>query len=344
VPNFANVSENISSSGLKTVTWRFVRDVSGGAGTNTAYVDRVAFASDPAAVATALNNTDLNFNLGSSGWHPETETSHDGFASLASGAISNGGTSAFSTTVTGPGTLSFWWLVDSFRHQDFLSFKLNGVVLEQISGGFNSWTQVAMHLAPGTHTLEWSYTKDAAETFGEDKGWVDQIVWTGASDVQLNPVQKIIPKAGQTYTVQVTANGPWSVTDKPAWLTISPTSGTGNGVLTVTASANGSTIRTGVFNVGGVGHVASQSGNSTASFLHGTDAVKKFDISWNPRTGPMLLTWESLPDDKYRIQCSRDLITWDDIGGYQAWDYTSSFRFYRDPAVPRYFFRLIKLP
>ena len=58
--------------------------------------------------------------------------------------------------------------------------------------------------------------------------------------------QSRVPAAGDSYTVNVTANGAWTARSNSAWLTVNRSSGTGNGSITVTAAQNTTAVtRTG---------------------------------------------------------------------------------------------------
>ena len=60
--------------------------------------------------------------------------------------------------------------------------------------------------------------------------------------------------AASTLVVTVTSNGAWNVVDDQTWLSASPTSGTGNGSFTLSATANtATTARTGTVTVSGGG-------------------------------------------------------------------------------------------
>ena len=48
----------------------------------------------------------------------------------------------------------------------------------------------------------------------------------------------VIPQTGGTVTVKVTTDASWTITSSAAWLTVSPTSGTGSAEITFTAEAN----------------------------------------------------------------------------------------------------------
>src|SRR6478735_805517 len=85
------------------------------------------------------------------------------------------------TTVTGPGTLTFWWKVSSESDFDYLSFYLDGTEqtgsLEKISGEVD-WIQKSVTIPSGTHTVKWEYAKDELYSSGSDTAWVDQVVYT----------------------------------------------------------------------------------------------------------------------------------------------------------------------
>ena len=53
------------------------------------------------------------------------------------------------------------------------------------------------------------------------------------------------PASGSAYTINLTSSNPWTATTEQSWLTVSPSSGTGDTALTVTISANGSLQRSG---------------------------------------------------------------------------------------------------
>ena len=55
--------------------------------------------------------------------------------------------------------------------------------------------------------------------------------------LSVNPVSLEFPKAGKSFKVAVSSNVAWEVTS-PEWLTCSPSSGTGNVEVTVTAAQN----------------------------------------------------------------------------------------------------------
>jgi hypothetical protein len=346
----ANISGNVPwaerienlPAGVHTVRWRYKKNSALSVGADAAYVDQIRWTASPQTIADSGDNSSVN--LATTTWFGQITDTHDGVDALASGDVDSNHSSSMTASVTGPGTFSFWWLVDSDPQSDFLRFKINGTVYKQISGLFNRWEQIFIVLPAGVHNLEWVYEKDAANTYGQDRGWVDEIFWSGAANVKLNPLMQTVPQAGQTYTVAVTATGAWSVTNIPAWATITPTSGSGNGTLNVTVSANGATVRTGNILVGGISHIITQSGSSPAVIPVGPTVVDNLDITRPTVGGPLLIKWNSDIFDSFRVQKSTNALDWEDIGGITATQLETSFNYYVVPGVPRLFIRLVKLP
>lgn len=82
------------------------------------------------------------------------------------------------TTVTGPGTLSFYWKVSSEPNADILTFSDPAAgYTSQISGEVD-WTKQSYLLPGGAQVLEWTYAKNAMNNRGLDAGFVDQVTFT----------------------------------------------------------------------------------------------------------------------------------------------------------------------
>jgi hypothetical protein len=67
-------------------------------------------------------------------WFPETDTWDFGGSAVPSGDIGGNQATLLQTTVTGPGTLSFWWKVSSEAGNDFLDLFVDSENPAQISG------------------------------------------------------------------------------------------------------------------------------------------------------------------------------------------------------------------
>jgi uncharacterized repeat protein (TIGR02543 family) len=110
------------------------------------------------------------------------------------GVIPDGGFAAFETVVSGSGTIFFSWKVSSELNADYLKFKVDGVVSNQISGTKGPWTSVTNRVeGTGDHTLRWEYVKDGGNASSTDAGWVDDIVWVG--DEQYPSLEPVIVNA-----------------------------------------------------------------------------------------------------------------------------------------------------
>ncbi len=129
-------------------------------------------------LADAVDAPSLTFTTGgSASWGIQTSVTHDGVDAAASGDISNNQETWMETTVTGPGTISFWWSTAT-DFNDFLSFNVDGVPQSGPISGSTSWQQKTYVLGAGVHTLRWRYVKDFFGDMFSDTAWVDEVVWT----------------------------------------------------------------------------------------------------------------------------------------------------------------------
>jgi hypothetical protein len=111
-------------------------------------------------------------------WKRDLITTHDGTDAAKSGAVSTGGQSWCSTTVTGPGAVSFWWKVSSGTN-GLLDFSVSGAQQGVISNNVD-WVQRAAIVPVGSQTLKWTYSRPSGAAQGQDAGWVDQVTYAPA--------------------------------------------------------------------------------------------------------------------------------------------------------------------
>ena len=142
--------------------------------------------------------TALTFSTsGAAPWTADTTTfySPSNGASARSGVIGNSAYSSLTTTVSssGPATLSFYEKVSSQATYDGLSFILDNSPKYKITGPGN-WHQRRYALAAGVHTLEWKYSKNGGGTGGVDAAWVDKVIVSPFTRVQL-----LTPNGGGLY-------------------------------------------------------------------------------------------------------------------------------------------------
>ena len=123
----------------------------------------------------ALETSGLTWSAGGAAkWATQSVITHDGVDALKSGLIAGDQESWVETTITGPGTLIFWWKVSSEEGLDLLSFTLDDTVLNLISGE-QDWSSLMYAIDPGSHRIRWSYRKDGSVDDGLDAGWLDQV-------------------------------------------------------------------------------------------------------------------------------------------------------------------------
>jgi sulfatase modifying factor 1 len=197
---------------------------------------------EPIRLAEAVNAQNLTWvSESSSPWFPQTVTSYDGDASVQSGPLSDNEDSLLKTTVTGPGTISFWWKVSSEDSFDSLRFFLGNTELKRISGSVD-WNQSSFSIPSGEHTLAWQYTKNDSLSSGSDCGWVDLVTYTQTEVLSINPLSRNHSfDAVADQSINVTGNVSWQAS-KPAsdsWVTITDgSSGNGDGVLIYSVETN----------------------------------------------------------------------------------------------------------
>ncbi|MEO5716896.1 MAG: leucine-rich repeat protein [Luteolibacter sp.] len=239
----------------------------------------------PAAadLATVLDAPGLTWSTGGSAtWIDETSVTHDGVDAAQNGDIGDSGQSWMETTITGPGTLTYWWKVSSEDDCDFLTLSIDGVpVSDGISGEVN-WSQVNQAIQVGGHTVRWRYSKDSSVSDGSDTGWVDQV-----SFVPDGPVNTAV--ASNITVTSATLNGSvnpqglvttarFEYGTTPAYgsnapVTLSPDNGTG--FQTVSAALGG-------LQEGTLYHyrlVASNSGNPASGVDRTFTTASLFDYS-----------------------------------------------------------------
>ena len=169
----------------------------------------------------AVDNPALTWTPGgNANWTSQFATTHDSVDAAMSGTITHDQSTVLNSSVTGPGTLTFWWKVSSEPNWDFLRFKLNDVgvpAAPPISGNVD-WQQKSIAIPSGTHALQWLYTKDPSSSNGSDAGWLDQVVFIPAdpTGAVVRFDATALTQAGNTT---VTAWGTQTAGDTPTFLT-----------------------------------------------------------------------------------------------------------------------------
>ncbi len=156
----------------------------------------------------AVDNNTLSWTTGgNASWVGQNAVSHFGGSSARSGSINNSQSSWIETTVDGPFSVSFFQKVSSQATYDKLQFSIDGVSKSAVSGAIDWQQKWFSATTPGTHTLRWTYSKNASVSTGADAGWLDQVV------VSPNPALLLTsPNGGERWTTgsgrSITWNAP----------------------------------------------------------------------------------------------------------------------------------------
>jgi hypothetical protein len=130
----------------------------------------------PLTLTQALDDPNLNWTTsGALPWQAVNWISSDGSDSARSGQVGDNQASILTTTVTGPGTLTFYWQVSSQTGSDFLTFYVDGVANGAGISGDSGWVQRTVSIPPGSHSLEWRYAKDGFGGAGSDRALLDRV-------------------------------------------------------------------------------------------------------------------------------------------------------------------------
>ncbi len=219
------------------------------------------------------NLTNYNWVLdGDANWTASNTGAHAGTYCAKSGDIDNNETTSMQVTlnnVPAGQTMSFWYKASSESGWDFLTFYVNGQMVEEWSGNV-AWTEkIYTFTTAGDYTIKFEYSKDYSETSGQDCGWIDDIVF---------PVGPTKTKGAKAITIEGTTLPSWaSLTDNgDGTATLSGTTPNYNvdEAIILTAS-NGSTsstqeftIRVGVVSINTIENVISFYPNPTSDILN----------------------------------------------------------------------------
>jgi len=135
------------------------------------------------SIGDAVDNTSLVWTSGGNSiWTGKTTVSYYGGSAAQSGSISDNQSSYIQTSITGPGTLTFYNKVSSENGYDFLRFYIDEVEQSDSISGEINWTQKTYDMPSGNHTIKWAYTKDSSLSSGSDCAWLDKVVFTSRMD------------------------------------------------------------------------------------------------------------------------------------------------------------------
>lgn len=162
-----------------TLAWKYMKSSSNTNGQDCAWLDGIAW-TPAMSLAEAVDCTNLVWSTdGDAPWfgEPGSSAKSDGDYAIG-GILPTNGFSRLSTTVTGPGTLSFSWKVACPAHGDILELRVDDEVKASINGTTANWKTFSFDVAEGDHMVDWIYWKDQADAMGKDRGYVDAVVWS----------------------------------------------------------------------------------------------------------------------------------------------------------------------
>ena len=158
------------------------------------------------------------------------------------------------------------------------------------------WLSVSPLSGSGNGTLtvtvqENSTTNQRSDTFTVG-GETHTTTQFGAPPLmEIDPTSKTVDAAAQSYQVTITSNTDWSVTETLDWASVSPTSGTGDGAVTITVSEH-TTVggsRSGNLDIGGETHTLTQEGVPAVTEISPTsknvdETAQTYDITVTSNT------------------------------------------------------------
>ena len=136
----------------------------------------------------ALNTTNMAWiTSGDANWFVENTNSYDGVAAAQSGSVTNSQISILTTTVTGPGILTFYWSSiandtnGGFDYEFYLDDSGAGDLADLY--GTNDWAKAGPFTIPaGQHTLGWMVSANG-DTDPTQAGFLDQVTFVSTAPV-----------------------------------------------------------------------------------------------------------------------------------------------------------------
>ena len=143
-------------------------------------------------------------------WYGQTNETHNGLVAARSGRlIRDYGETWLETSVVGPGTLAFWWKVDSVTNRDTLALLVNGQEQPGAISGNTGWQLQNQLLSSGTQGLRWRFKAVAYETNVTHSAWLSEVSFTSGSTVPqfVHPLNDVTVYEGSDVSISAPAAG-----------------------------------------------------------------------------------------------------------------------------------------
>jgi hypothetical protein len=223
-PSFVIPSAQVSDAGTYSVV---VNNQNG----PTVSSNAVLTVLPPITLGDAVDASNLTWlTVGEASWKGQGGVTHDGVDAAGSGVISHDQQSSLRTTVTGPGTVTYWWKVSSEFNYDYAYFYVDGIERARISGEVN-WQERTFSVPEGDRMLEWVYRKDPNVNGGLDKAWVDQVSFSVSNPPPVIAASRLVNNVfsaavmtvnGRSYVLEYTVS-----LGQPDWVSLPPVAGDG---------------------------------------------------------------------------------------------------------------------
>jgi M6 family metalloprotease-like protein len=151
----------------------------------------------------AVDNTALTWYTQGKGWFGQTTTYSSGNDAAQSAPITHNEKTFMSTTVLGPGTVTWLWRISCEYQYDYSYFYIDGTKIWSYTGIGSSWYAATQAVPAGVHTLTWSYEKDESVSSGSDCAWVDLVTYTNGRAWQI--LSGVNPEAAMRVNTSGTA-------------------------------------------------------------------------------------------------------------------------------------------
>ncbi len=163
----------------------------------------------------ALNAQALTWTTmdGDTPWFVETTNTEDGVSAAQSGVVTNSQSSIISTTVTGPGTLTFFWSSQDAGGNFDYEFDIDNGYADDIFYNTAWYQDGPFNLSAGPHTLSWTVNANG-DNDPTEAGFLDQVSFVPNAPVNLLNPQAVganfqfsfQSQMGFTYAVQYATN------------------------------------------------------------------------------------------------------------------------------------------